>query len=1127
MLSTPWEKLKASYDFVVVGSGYGGSITAARIATAALNPKPKICILERGREWPVGEFPDSLEEVLGATRSDLNPLGLYELLNYRDISVIKGSGLGGTSLINANVAIVPDQEVFEQAGWPRSIRYEALQVYYERARNILAATQHPRGTSLAKVEALERRARQVDNQATALHLAVNFSIDGLNPYGVQQKPCTDCGDCVTGCNVGAKNTLYMNYLPMASRAGAEIYTQAKVEWIEKLPDGTWRVHGSHHQGISSEAFAIDARNVILAAGSLNSTEILLRSELHGLRVSPALGSCFGGNGDFFGLAYNGEYQTDVQGYGTTHSAEPGNSLPPGPTIVGVIRYNPDLPLSQRISIEDFSFPSAYVLGAKIAFAALHGEDTVTGNEAAEQRRLFTDFNLFSTYAPDGALNHTMLYLVMGQDDARGTMVMETPWNEPDGRLRIDWDQAGQQVVFRRMNEELRRHARAQSASFISNPTWNIFRTRHLITAHPLGGCPMGEDYQHGGADEFGRVFSGDGDVHEGLFVADGSLVRSALGVNPFLTISALAERVAERKIKQLQGEAYPTPNRSVNFSVIDPMEVIQLRDLEVDQLYRRCPTLGIDEIVNSGVRRIDIANRRIYNDCYWKGFLPKGLLLGELAAHLFTGYNKKFWREDNNIVGATLFVDDRVPLRHSLEEVVIDQRTNDLDPGRYILLRYIDPPFDIFYDMMKVVNENLIIYRGYTGEYPNGRRGFDGIAVRTYGFDQMMVEDHREFFQNGAIPQKEDLTGVWQLDVISNANHSRSVGWIQFSLQPDGRLESRCQVLGLLEGFLLPQSVRDHFRVSNFTTFEAELRKVDAGFLVGKFLTHVPEDLLKLMSSRPIGIFQSEAGSDQFGFYYILSRVEQQIMPSNVLLHPLLDVELPDGLGMTFDEQMVGWYFEGLSTSAPGRVGDLGIANLVPSSGKPQKGVECSFQVRMSIRDLNEFIDGFEHEAGMEGSINFGQFQGENTVTHVLDAQKSLFNYLRVNRASGEAEMCYHLVFSNGSGRSFVFEGRKYMQKDEDRGIRKIQEVLEDYTTLFCHVYESSTETPLKEVGIAYLKFQTFENLEAIGSLADFLRSFKVTGTNDPFLQLQGQMRFLAFTSQFIQREYDPLGWEL
>src|SRR5215216_7787821 len=127
MLATGWNLRKSNYDFVIVGSGYGGAINAARIAGAGLNRS--VCILERGREWPVGTFPDTLERGLAATRSSANPLGLYEFINYRDISVIKGSGLGGTSLINANVAYIPDREVFEQAGWPKSLGYDSLQPY--------------------------------------------------------------------------------------------------------------------------------------------------------------------------------------------------------------------------------------------------------------------------------------------------------------------------------------------------------------------------------------------------------------------------------------------------------------------------------------------------------------------------------------------------------------------------------------------------------------------------------------------------------------------------------------------------------------------------------------------------------------------------------------------------------------------------------------------------------------------------------------------------------------------------------------------------------------------------------------------------------------------------------------
>src|SRR3954469_7433598 len=336
MLSLPWKQRKPYYQFVVIGSGYGGSINAARIS-AALGQPHQLCILERGQEWQPGNFPSDVPGVLQQARSDANPLGLYEFLNYKDISVVKGSGLGGTSLINANVAIVPDAEVFRLAGWPRTLRYEDLLDYYERVRDVLAAEPVPDAASLLKVQALQKRATELNTIAKPLDIAVNFKYDGPNAHGVLQRPCVKCGDCVTGCNFSAKNTLYMNYLPLAAKNGADIFTQTKVEWIEKLSSGGWRIHGQHVTSlVAKESFTLDAANVILAAGSINSTEILLRSEMHGLKVAPSLGTGFSGNGDFFGLAYNGDSETDILGYGRTQPQSSGAAAP-GPSIVASVR----------------------------------------------------------------------------------------------------------------------------------------------------------------------------------------------------------------------------------------------------------------------------------------------------------------------------------------------------------------------------------------------------------------------------------------------------------------------------------------------------------------------------------------------------------------------------------------------------------------------------------------------------------------------------------------------------------------------------------------------------------------------------------------------------------------------
>ncbi|MEO8662752.1 MAG: GMC family oxidoreductase [Bryobacteraceae bacterium] len=1124
MLSTPWEQRKSKYDVVVIGSGYGGAITAARLASAAISPKPSVCILERGKEWQPGEFPESLDKVLGATRSDLNPLGLYELLTHRDISVIKASGLGGTSLINANVAIVPDREVFEQSHWPEAITFDELRPYYKRAHEVLVPSVHPRAMQLAKVQALDRRAKELGTSVMPLPIAVNFKIDGPNAQGVEQKPCNDCGNCVTGCNVKAKNTLYMNYLPMARAAGATILTQTKVEWIEKANGGGWTIRGKHVNGTGdSQSFTITASQVVLSAGSLNSTEILLRSEMHGLSVSPVLGTKFNGNADFFGLAYNGDFETDVLGYPYKSSPNASDSPAPGPNIVGMVRYAKDLPENQRIAIEDFSFPSAYADGAKAVFGLLRGQDTVIGNEDAQRDRLNRDLTLGGDgNNPNGALNHSMLYLVMGQDNARGVILFEKPFTEQDGRIRISWDQAGQQQIFTRMNEEIRRHARALRANFISNPTWSVFNLRHLVTAHPLGGCPMGDDYLQGAVDTFGRVFAGDGSVHQGLFVADGAVIPSALGVNPFMTISALTERFVEHNIRALNGTPYPVPPAVVATDGISALDAISYEEGELEALFRRCPTLPIAEMVNQGgAPAIDIATETIHNDRYWKGFFPHGHVLNLMSAAIFTGFKKQFFLADGKVAGITSDTDDRIHARNSLEEIEVSYNSGGtLEPGRYILLRYLDPPWQGYYDIFKIINHDLLIGRVYLGEYPNGTRLFTFPMSREYGFSQMTVDDHAALYAAGAAPTAAELDGVWRMDIISNANQAGGMAYLQFSSKPDGSFEVRYQLMGLMEGMVTPVFLKDHFQLNDFTPFHDEIRTVSADLMVGKYLTGLPIMEASLFGSTSLGLFHAQGGG-QFGFYYILTRAAGKTLPTNTLLKPFLDVQLPDGVGMTFDEEMVGWYFAGQGTPTPGRAGDLTIGGRIPAEGDPKDAVSCRFNGRIVIADVNEFVDGYDHQATIKGTVSFGQFDGQANATFPIDESTSRFNYLRVNPVTGEGEMLYHSEFVVPDGRRFGLDCIKYMQKDSG-GANPIADVLQDYTTLYCHAYEIQADGR-HETGTGLLRFRTFENLAAISNLAGFLASFQVTGTGDPLIQFQARMRFIAFTGQFVMREYDPL----
>ena len=170
---------------------------------------------------------------------------------------------------------------------------------------------------------------------------------------------------------------------------------------------------------------------------------------------------------------------------------------------------------------------------KAVFGMIRGQDTVTGNEKAQSDRLGRDMDpLGQLHDPNGAMNHSMLYLVMGQDNARGTILFEAPWTEPDGRIRVSWDQAGQQQIFTRMNGELRRHARALRGELHSQPYLERIPTRPPDYGASAGRVPHGRRLSAGRGGSVRAVYAGDGSVHSGLYVTDGSVMPSALGVNP-------------------------------------------------------------------------------------------------------------------------------------------------------------------------------------------------------------------------------------------------------------------------------------------------------------------------------------------------------------------------------------------------------------------------------------------------------------------------------------------------------------------------------------------------------------------------------------------------------------------
>lgn len=538
-LAQPFETLQADYDAVIVGSGYGAGISASRMARMGLN----VCVLERGREVLPGQFPSTLKQGTGELRVDTSfgrigpELGLFDLRVNRDISVMVGCGLGGTSLINCSVMMKPEARVFEDFAWPKRFRAEiatALAQGYERAERMLQPVTWHGASAPKKLRAFEAAAQALGKPVDLPSLAITFSAnpDG-NHAGIRQGACIQCGNCVSGCNVGAKNTVSNTYLPDARNHGASIFTRIRVDRIEPH-DGRWRVVYSH-VGENGETThrTVTAKSVILGAGSLGSTEIMLRSAAHGLAVSPRLGENFSGNGDVIGFGYNGEHPVNAVG---TRCLAPGPNGAVGPAVSGIIDLRTDGPLENNIIIQDGVVPGLYapILPALLAGgSAFVGRNTPNGSYLVRARRALESL-LKGSYR--GAVRNTMTFLVMSHDGGGGTMTLERD------RVRLTWPGAGKKPVFERINTLLRKATSASHGTYVKNPMWSGPIGRNLISAHPLGGCGMGETPDLGVTDHASRVFLPDGGVHEGLYVIDGSVVPRSLGVNPALTISAIAER---------------------------------------------------------------------------------------------------------------------------------------------------------------------------------------------------------------------------------------------------------------------------------------------------------------------------------------------------------------------------------------------------------------------------------------------------------------------------------------------------------------------------------------------------------------------------------------------------------
>ncbi len=504
------------YDFavIVIGSGYGASINAARLSKS-LNDNESIAMFERGKEWKPGDHPDSLPEnvkearhyLAGSQKGKLkNQLGLINFEVGKDVSIYSASALGGTSVLNANVAIKPMQEILVSQDWPTELQeISTLEPYFIKSGKVLDIQQSPANFSQKKITHKTLYGRQLKEA----YLAVQFK-SKINDQGMTQEACNGCGDCMTGCNVGSKNTLIMNYLPLAKKSGAQIYTQTEITQVIER-DHHYEVHYKHYFDNQNpiEGF-VRSKYVILGAGSVGSTKILLNSQRlnSNMNFSNKLGHKWSANGDHLGFMARGKYKTHTSGYGTYQHT----GLPAGPTI-------------------ETTLDNRFTLGIKL-------EDQMLLEEANAPRAFAKALGLI---LGDRNLKRSMTLLGMGHDGSNGEIKVDQ-----DGNSFIHWPDIKSHPYWIKVESAFQKMCKKYGGTLKRlNANGN-----NITTVHPLGGCIMGNDHENAVVDHSGKVFKKDSGFYEGLYVTDGAVIPGSLGVNPYWTICAVAERNAELIIKE-------------------------------------------------------------------------------------------------------------------------------------------------------------------------------------------------------------------------------------------------------------------------------------------------------------------------------------------------------------------------------------------------------------------------------------------------------------------------------------------------------------------------------------------------------------------------------------------------
>ncbi|WP_405497057.1 FAD-dependent oxidoreductase [Nocardia sp. NBC_00511] len=531
------------FDVLIVGSGFGASVTALRLVEKGY----RVGVFEAGRRFEDTDF--------AATNWDLRrylwaPMfgcyGIQRIHRLRDCFILAGAGVGGGSLNYANTLYKPGSAFFQDPQWAGITDWDAeLGPHYEQARRMLGVVRNPHSTPADDIIREVAQDMGVADTFVPTPVGVYFGEPGKtapDPYfggaGPERTGCLECGECMTGCRHGAKNTLVKNYLGLAERHGAQVHPMTTVTALRPQADGSWRVDTARTGArIRRRRTTVTAEHVVLAAGTWGTQRLLFGMRDSGVlpRLSARLGVLTRTNSEA------------ILGAGRP-AVDPGVDITRGVAITSSFHPTPDThvePVRYGKGSDAMGLLNTYLVdGGQRTPRWVRILPLALGHPIRTVKLLRT-----SRWS-----ERTLILLVMQSLDnsittytRRGLFGRRFTSKQGYGEPNPTWIPAGHEVT-RRVAEKL---------GAVAGTTWpDIFGIP--MTAHFIGGCVIGADAEHGVIDPYHRVHG-----YPTLSITDGSAISANLGVNPSLTIAAQAERAAsmwpnrgERDLRPAAGEPY-------------------------------------------------------------------------------------------------------------------------------------------------------------------------------------------------------------------------------------------------------------------------------------------------------------------------------------------------------------------------------------------------------------------------------------------------------------------------------------------------------------------------------------------------------------------------------------------